>query len=234
MQILRTAQKKRDRISRADEGYREIEKLLKKYGVKELFTDDTNFDDSTADGQLMKSIYMIGATYERQKNINRTRDKIREATKAGFFATGLPPTGYVRKEDKSIAKDPNSSSEIEFIFNEFLHNNKKVSEIANSLADTGKRTPLKYVKGNRKVGDRPYNDHAVRNILRNPIYAGFVYRTGEDGERELYEGRHEAYISKEEWESLQTKLQTIADVQAAKADTCNIRHRNAYPLKGIF
>ena len=74
-----------------------------------------------------------------------------------------PPFGYILKNDKLIVDEPNRKY-VEYIFENYVYRNKSFYRIAMDLNEKGAIT---------KNGN-PFNSRAVKYILDNPIYYGYI------------------------------------------------------------
>ena len=152
------------------------------------------------------------------KMITRRMQRGRMAsTREGKWAGNRAPFGYDRRKlerEKGWTLNPNADAEtVKDIFHAYTEEGLGVSRIVRRLNETGILSP----KG------QDWTNCAVREILSNPAYAGFVrwgfrptVKTVENGEvklhnprrkdYELFPGLHPALISKETFDAAQSKL----------------------------
>jgi DNA invertase Pin-like site-specific DNA recombinase len=98
------------------------------------------------------------------------------------------------RDEKETVADPEKVPVIERVYEEFLAG-RAFLQIARGLNAEG--------IASRRGGK--WHPHVIRDLIRNPIYAGLI----RDGE-ELIEGQHEAIIGRERWEEAQALLRANA------------------------
>lgn len=214
---------KLDRISRDKFDYYEFEKLMREHNVRVHYTNDVNSDGSPA-GELMKDIMTALAVFERNQTSQRIKDKITESLKAGYRCGGHPPLGYVcGKISKTLDIDEKTAAHVREIFNMFAKGTS-ITEIALTMSQKYSVIPQRVSRNGKTVKQGKYCENKIRKILKNPIYAGFVFRKG--NENELFEGKHKGLIDRKIWVAVQEKLN-------AKTPTHKIflRDRSPFLLK---
>lgn len=131
------------------------------------------FENSTDD--LMNFIRFWGAGNESRKTAARVDSGRNYATKKGRFTGGIVPYGYCLRQtgrlDKKgrmindFVKEPFESSVVEDIFSKLVDDNLTLNGI------------IAYLNVDRQLKTRNGNQWCtttVRNILRNPIYKGYM------------------------------------------------------------
>ncbi|CVK20675.1 recombinase family protein [Sporomusa sphaeroides] len=170
-----------------------------------------NFDTATPMGRF--SLHMMGAVGEFERNtiVDNVKLGMKQRARMGF-RNGGACLGYCSVEDSGgtgkkrktrLVVVPEEAVIIKKIFDLYAAG-KGFRAIATQLNREGAKTK----KGNFFAPD------SVREILKNPIYAGTVRynryegwsetrRRGKNDKPILTEGRHEAIISREQWEQVQ-------------------------------
>ena len=219
-----------DRVSRDNFSYYAFEQLLDRYKVRIHYTNDIN-TDRTPSGLFVKDISLAVGAYERRQSGQRVKEKYRETIRAGYYAAGMAPIGYKRgKEKKTIVEDKRCSEHIRFIFKEFV-SGKKPFEIALELYHKGWQIPpKKTLEKKAKYGEKPYTENIIRKIIVNPVYAGYLPLTEDNGSKKLVKGRHKALIARADWD----KAQSLLNQAAQEKKSTTIRQRNPYLLKGML
>lgn len=157
-------------------------------------TQQFNTADST--GRLMLNVLLSFAQFEREISGERIRDKIAASKKKGMWMDGSLPLGYDTVNKKLVINEEEAEI-VRFIYEKYavLKSEMKVAHLANKY---GFRMKLRKTKDGREIGGQAFSLGSVNGILRNPIYIGKI-----PFKDEVYEGQHEAIISKEVWERTQ-------------------------------
>ncbi|RGF97755.1 recombinase family protein [Firmicutes bacterium AM55-24TS] len=158
-----------------------------------------NFDTSTPFGRAMIGILSVFAQLEREQFRERSIMGKDARAKEGLHHGGGAPTGYdyidgqliINKEEAELIKEA---------YRLFLEDDMTMMGIAAKLSVFSEK--FKY-------------DHRIRKMLTNPLYAGWTHCRDE-----LYKGQHEAIISQEVFDKVQTKLKIRAEN--------NPHYRNAF------
>lgn len=189
-----------DRLSRSIMDFHNMMKEFDKYGCN--FVSITQaFDTSTSMGKLTLNMLLSFAQFEREVSSERVRDKIRASKAKGLWTGGVPKLGYDIK-DKKLAINPVEAEQVRSIFEGYLQ--------CGSLAELEKFAEIKGFKHKDWVtskgeqrGGKPFRISALHRLLHEKLYLGMIEnkRTGQ-----AFKGQHEAIISKELWEKVQTKL----------------------------
>ena len=189
-----------DRLSRSIMDFHNMMEEFDKYGCN--FVSITQaFDTSTSMGKLTLNMLLSFAQFEREVSSERVRDKIRASKAKGLWTGGVPKLGYDIK-DKKLVMNPVEAEQIRSIFEGYLQ--------CGSLAELEKFAEIKGFnhkdwitnKGEQR-GGKPFKISALHRLLHEKLYIGMIEnkRTGQ-----AFKGQHEAIISKELWEKVQSKL----------------------------
>ncbi len=189
-----------DRLSRSIMDFHNMMKEFDKYGCS--FVSITQaFDTSTSMGKLTLNMLLSFAQFEREVSSERVRDKIRASKAKGLWTGGVPKLGYDIK-DKKLVINPVEAEQVRSIFEGYLQ--------CGSLAELEKFVEIKGFKHKDWVtnkgeqrGGKPFKISALHRLLHEKLYLGMIEnkRTGQ-----AFKGQHEAIISKDLWEKVQTKL----------------------------
>ena len=95
------------RLSRDMQGYHGIKSKLTSLGCRIEFVTQKFGDDST--GRFMENIIVAFGDMERQKNSERTRDKMKARVEAGYWVYGQIPIGYQSSKLRGL-KEPNPNT----------------------------------------------------------------------------------------------------------------------------
>jgi DNA invertase Pin-like site-specific DNA recombinase len=186
---------KMDRIHRNTRNFIEMMDLLKKKN-KNFISKQEKLDTKTAMGNFVMQLIQGIAQLESEQIGERTRDGMRQKAESlessddekrtmGF----TPPFGY-RLSDGKLVNDPDEQYVVKLIFDLYAS-----GEAMDSICYSLNRQSLLTRKGN------PWNKYNLRNILHNPVYAGYM-----KWDDVLI--RHDAspVVSPEEFNSIQDKM----------------------------
>lgn len=207
-----------DRFTRnIENGYLMIYEL-RSYGVEVKCLEDT-YDSSDPASVMLRAIKMAEPEMDNRRRAKNTQMGIRRALKAGRYACGAAPIGYSwdRNGTHPMIK-PNGSAGL-------------VKE-AFELYSTG----LYPIEGVRKLLQEKglsIQKTAFNRMLRNPIYKGNIIVPEQgDEEEQLVIGIHEAIVSKELFDIVQSVLAKIFEKNASRAEKVN--YRDELPLRGLL
>lgn len=152
-----------------------------------------SFDTSTPFGKAIIGILSVFAQLERETIKERAKLGKEKRTQEGLWrGGGNVPTGYNYCEDTGeLNVNQYEAMQIKEIFR-LYNEGKGYSEIAKILNN----------KGYRKENGVKWYINAVKRVLTNPIYKGYLEYKGK-----LYPGLHEPIISEELFDKTQRLLQ---------------------------
>lgn len=171
-----------------------------------------NFETATPMGKF--ALQMMGAVGELERNtiVDNVKMGMKQRAKTGLH-NGKVPLGYravlnsnISSYDSNLVVVPDEALIVTKIF-ELYASGRGLKSIANEFNHTGYKTK----KGN------PFSTSAVKDILRNPMYAGKIRynqhenwnekrRRGKNAEPIIVDGKHPAIISEELWERVQQMI----------------------------
>jgi len=172
---------------------------LRKYGV--TLVSATEMIDATPEGQLMHGVLASFNEFRSAADGADIRYKMGEKAKRGG-TLGRAPLGYLNvretfegRELRTVVTDPERGPLIRQAFELYATGDYTVAALCDELTHRGLRTrPGRYPAG-------PISDSKLGSMLRDRYYLGFVSYKGEE-----YPGRHEALISPELWDAVQSVL----------------------------
>lgn len=204
-----------DRLARRSEYHHVIKAQLLKVGVRLVSVTEPISDDPM--GNLMETVLSGFAQFDNEIRLIRTTGGMKARTQQGGWPHDAP-FGYRKSRTttgiSSIEPDENSKTAKEFLeeFNTGAYTVKQMTEIAFEMGIRNK-------KGGKK------NWQAIKNILGNPLYAGFVRSKYTDGQ--FIQGVHVALIS----EATYYKNQAIMSGQFKNH---SVQAKEKWPLRGGF
>ena len=189
-----------DRLSRSIMDFHNMMKEFDKYGCS--FVSITQaFDTSTSMGKLTLNMLLSFAQFEREVSSERVLYKIRASKAKGLWTGGVPKLGYDIK-DKKLVINPVEAEQVRSIFEGYLQ--------CGSLAEVEKFAEIKGFKHKDWItnkgeqrGGKPFKISALHRLLHEKLYLGMIENKRT---RQAFKGQHEAIISKDLWDKVQTKL----------------------------
>jgi len=197
------------KISRISRNVSDFLAITKKLEIldKKLISIRDNYDSSIATSKLLGIITSLISEIEKDNIIEQVKGGMKERAREGKWNGGYVPLGYsYDKKDKKLVVNKYEKKIIEEIYELYVkgHGYLSISEHLNLL---GYKTRKK----------KPFYITAVKNILKNPLYAGKIrwgyYENWEDERRKglndnpiLVEGDHEGIIKEEVYELVQKKI----------------------------
>lgn len=173
-----------------------------------------NFDTSSPFGRAMIGILAVFAQLEREQIKERMMmGKLARAKQGKFHGSVRVPIGY-DYDDGNLVTNPYEKMQVIRIFNEFLAG-VPMNRIVRELNAEGYTT---------KYGKWHYN--TARELITKKTYLGLLEYKGE-----CYRGSHEAFISQEMYDNVQTMLHRRKEALESRGIRCG--HANSY-LGGIL
>ncbi len=153
---------KMDRIHRDSQNFAAMMDNLNAWG-KQFNSMQEKFDTTTAMGRFVMDIIQRIAQLESEQIGERVKVGMLQKAKSasGYLGSGVP-FGYDIVDGRLILREDEAEI-VRFIYRSYLYG-RSLSEIADSLNERG--IPTK--KG------KVWKKQTVSNILRNPLYAGYV------------------------------------------------------------
>lgn len=176
----------------------------------ELYSISESFDINTSTGKMILGLLANFSEYEAAQISTNVKMSMVSLVKNQKRFAGGKMLGYRSGKDeddkKTLIIEPDEAKIVQLIFKKYLNGNGYRS-IANALNKLGYKT----VKGNS------FSTIAVKDILNNPTYAGFLrynrYENWEIKRRKGYnpdyivvEGSHDPIIDKDLYERVQERL----------------------------
>ena len=93
-----------DRLTRSPKDFYQLIEVFDKCQT-DFISITERFDTSTPAGRLLRNIMLTFAQFERELTSERTKDKLLERARKGFWNGGRPPYGYEKKiKNSSLIK----------------------------------------------------------------------------------------------------------------------------------
>lgn len=145
------------------------------------------------------SAYMLIQTFfsmaenQRINILQVCRSGMKQRAKEGYW-NGGKVYGYKSNSEKTLDIVDEEAKIVRFIFERYIHDQWGYSKIAKFLN-------TQYTESKNK---RIWDKQAIRTIVTNPVYAGYIRWGKKSGEETINKGKHHAIITEEEW--FQAKL----------------------------
>lgn len=199
---------KLDRLSRSLLDFVRLLDAFQRYGVS-FACITQNFDTADSLGRLVMNVLLTFAQFEREMTSDRIRDKRRAMRCKGLWTGGRPPLGYDLMNHKLII-NPEEARIIRFIYRAFLESGN-LTAIARTCRANGYRSKTYMpATGVLQIGV-PLTAAAIRKILMNPVYAGYL-----SSGSEWHPGIHQHIVDPELWQEV-AKLRSRQIASRAKA-----------------
>ena len=195
-------------------------------------------DYSKPEGKLFMTMLGAFAQYFSDALSGHTKKGMRERAQQGLF-NGEPPFGYGRCDAECFGlSDAHTGCHVEqekasmilALFERYASGTESMSSLAEWFNEQGFRT-----KGKRRselfkelveVDGRRFTHWAIRDILKNPFYIGKVRHKDE-----LFDGRHQAIVSREIFDEVQEQM---AKNRSRKSSASNSKKPNPHLLAGLL
>ena len=183
---------KLDRLSRSLLDFVRLMDVFQRYGVSFVCITQ-NFDTGDSLGRLVMNVLLTFAQFEREMTGDRIRDKKRAMAMKGLWPGGRAPLGY-DLVDHHLVINSVEATLIRHIFALYLEH-RSLSRVAKVCSQQGYRSKLNRLRSGAPTGGVLLKSGSVRNILMNPVYAGYVLLAGD-----ISAGVHEPIIDVATWE----------------------------------
>ena len=169
---------------------------LKKYGVRVISATESLTD--TPEGIILEGMLeSMAEYYSANLSVNVKRGQ-RETVAKGKYCGGTIPYGY-KTQDGKLVPDEKTAPVIRYVFEQYAQGTPK-KEIIETLTRRGVKSPM----------GKPLGISSFQRALRNTVYYGdFVFKG------KVVEGCATPIISKELFDQVQAKLNTVAHAPAA-------------------
>jgi site-specific DNA recombinase len=188
-----------DRLTRSLTDFVRLIDVLDRYNAS-FVSVTQSFDTSDSMGRLVLNILLTFAQFERELMSDRVRDKKAAMRRKGIFAGGLPPMGYLIQDGRLVV-DPPRADWVREMFERYPHVSGR--RLVDDLRNRGCVTRRFTSKNGREHGGQPIHNGTLLQILRNPIYAGYIVHRGE-----WLQAESEALVTREQWELVQETRRT--------------------------
>jgi site-specific DNA recombinase len=189
-----------DRLSRSLLDFSRMMETFDKHHVS-FVSVTQQFNTTSSMGRLTLNILLSFAQFEREIISERTRDKMGAARRKGKRLGGAPVLGYnVDPQTRRLVPHPEEAMRVQAIFQLYLDRGGLIPTVR-ELARLGWVTKRWTTRKGTVVGGRPFNKANLHYLLTNVTYLGRVKY-----QDQVYDGEHEAIVSGELFERVQSQL----------------------------
>lgn len=208
---------KLDRFSRNSEDHVMLRMVMRKSGVGLISV--TEPIDENPTGRLMETVLSGFAQFDNEIRTHRTTEGMKKRLEQGGWPHDAP-IGYVKDRTPqgvtTIAPHPDMAPKVKMFLESFATGQYTVRQATDLSYELGIR--------NGKGGKRTWQ--TTENMLKNPIYAGYIQSKYTNGNR--YVGLHKPLISEVTFNKNQRILAGNTRASFIKSD------ENDYPLRRDF
>jgi site-specific DNA recombinase len=210
---------KLDRFSRRTEDHFMIKAMLIKHGVRLISVTEPIGEDS-AQSSLMETILAGFAQFDNDIRTERSKVGMHQRVKEGRWVFGRIPLGFKADKDENkktiLVKEEETSKIVERAFIEYSTGLYSQGEILKLVNNAGLRS---------KKG-LEISKQTINNMLKNPVYAGYIPNPWDD---KLEEGLHEGIVSKEIFSTCQAVMRGFKPSRMPRQ-----RYNPEFPVRGLL
>ena len=209
-----------DRLTRSLADFAKIVEVLDKAGAS-FVSITQSFNTTTSMGRLTLNMLLSFAQFEREVTGERIRDKIAASKRRGIWMGGSVPVGYRVHNRKLLVNEPQAKV-VRYIMQQYLAVGSVV-ELVDVLQREGYRTEIKTSAVGNTSGGVLYSRGMLFRLLTNPVYRGMSVHKDK-----VYPGEHEAIVSQELWDQVQSTM-----VGRTQGHSRRLRAKNPSLLIGL-
>lgn len=185
-----------DRLTRSLADFAKIVEILDEKGASFVSVTQA-FNTTNSMGRLTLNVLLSFAQFEREVTGERIRDKFAASKKKGMWMGGASPLGY-KVIDRKLLIEETEADHIRFIFKRYAEL-KSVPRLVKDLKSKGIYTRMRISKSGNSHGGIAFTNGPLRYLLINSIYIGKIRHKDK-----IYDGEHEAIISEELFNEVQS------------------------------
>lgn len=187
-----------DRLTRNIRDFFTLTDIFIEYNVSFISIKERDmFNTTTPAGRMQLRMFLIFAEFERENSGERIRDKIANSKSLGMWMGGTLPLGY-DVNNRKLVINQNEAPIVRQIFQDFI-SLQSIGFVVDKLNQENKKTKCFLSTSGNIRGGKKFSVPTVRHILHNPLYKGVITH----GDK-TYPGQHEAIITAEIWEKVQS------------------------------
>jgi len=187
-----------DRLTRSLSDFAKIVEVLD--AASASFVSITQaFNTTTSMGRLTLNVLLSFAQFEREVISERVRDKVAASKRKGMWMGGRVPLGYDAIDRKLVVNEAEAET-VRHVMQRYVEVGT-VPALCEVLRREDVRTKVQpWTVGSRQGGGH-FTRGALYHLLSNRLYRGEIAYRGE-----IFSGEHDAIVSEELWDAVQTRL----------------------------
>jgi site-specific DNA recombinase len=189
-----------DRLTRSLADFAKMIEVFDAHGVS-FVSVTQQFNTTSSMGRLTLNVLLSFAQFEREVTGERIRDKIAASKRKGMWMGGMVPLGYTLN-DRKLVVNHEEAERVRKIYRTYLKLGC-VAKLKLHLDKSGIKTKIRVSKAGRKSGGNAYSRGALYELLQHRVYLGAITHRGHS-----YPGQHQAIVSKDLWDRVQSRLKT--------------------------
>ena len=216
---------KLDRLTRNSKDFHSLLELFEKHNVAFVSATES-IDTKSPQGRLMTAIMVQFAQYDRELDVERSKDMHLSRAKKGLWSGGVAILGYDFKE-KHLVVNETEAQLVRRIFGLYLERGSTL-KVAEELNSQGFRRKIYKTQDGRVSGGKPFDLDTLTRILRRKVYIGIItnHRTKTE-----FPGQHKPIISKQIFDQAQQLL--YSHDKRREGQITYARNAHGYLLKGL-
>ncbi|MBI4376144.1 MAG: recombinase family protein [Elusimicrobia bacterium] len=215
---------KLDRLTRSSRDFNHLVELFERHGVAFVSATES-LDTKSPQGRLMVNIMVQFAQYDRELDVERSKDFHLARARKGLWCAGLPPLGYDVK-DKLLVVNEDEAALVRRIFNSYLECHSALA-VAQELNRLGFRRKAYRTQDGRAWGGKRFDIKSVIRVLQRKVYIGII--TNERAKQE-FPGQHQPLVSPAVFEKAQELLKSHSRHEGQLSYRAN---KYGFRLKGL-
>ena len=186
---------KLDRLTRNSRDFHMLLELFENHNVAFISATES-IDTKSPQGRLMTAIMVQFAQYDREMDVERSKDFHLARARKGLWCAGLPPLGYDLK-DKLLVLNEGEASLVRRIFELYL-SHKSALRVALELNKLGFHRKVYRTLGGKPYGGKAFDPDSVTRVLQRKVYIGLITN---DRTRQEFPGQQQAIVSPQVFEA---------------------------------
>lgn len=202
-----------DRLTRSLSDFARMVDLLDAKGAS-FVSVTQQFNTTNSMGRLTLNVLLSFAQFEREVTAERIRDKFKASKEKGMWMGGHPPLGYDIASRHLVVNEEEAET-IRMIFRRYIELGS-IMILKDELGRKGLTSKARITASGRHFGGNAFTRGALYTLIGNKTYLGEV-----DYKGKVYEGEHEAIVSRDLWDAAQRVLTNNRVKRQSKSNTAS-------------
>ncbi len=202
-----------DRLTRSLSDFARMVDLLDAKGAS-FVSVTQQFNTTNSMGRLTLNVLLSFAQFEREVTAERIRDKFKASKEKGMWMGGHPPLGYDIAARHLVVNEEEAET-VRMIFRRYVELGS-IMILKDELGRKGLTSKARITASGRHFGGNAFTRGALYTLIGNKTYLGEV-----DYKGKVYEGEHEAIVSRDLWDAAQRVLTNNRVKRQSKINTAS-------------